>query len=144
MKVDSSSVYGYLTQYQCPLCGHRLYRDGNLVWCSHVSAKGTSCQYGVDTDITLDEHLRRIRATPKALPQPDGEGFWVFTGIRRTASGSYIKSVRDLCEIVAVPVGMTEKMVAYFFRRSKPVVIDLMEGEFTRVFINLGGERLRE
>lgn len=143
-KVNVPYTYGYLTELQCPLCGHRLYREGDLVWCSHVSFRGDSCHYGIGEDVTLEQHMRRIRSGPQALKRPDSPGFWIFNGVRHTAGGSYIKSVRDICEVVSVPAGPTNKLIAYFFRRSTPVVIDLLEGEFTRVDLNFGGKRLRD
>lgn len=42
---------GFLTEYQCPLCGHRLYTDNLVLWCSNV--KRPACSYGVYEDVIL-------------------------------------------------------------------------------------------
>jgi len=42
---------GFLTNYQCPLCGHRLYTDNLVVWCSKVTHR--ACGYGVYEDVEL-------------------------------------------------------------------------------------------
>jgi len=44
---------GFLTEYMCPLCGHRLYTDNLVLWCSNV--KRPACSYGVAEDIILTQ-----------------------------------------------------------------------------------------
>lgn len=72
---------------------------------------------------------------------PDGEGLYIFRGIRRTSNKGYMVSVNDICEVRPTLIGLTEVLACFFLGRSTPFRIDLMEGVWQRANINLEGKR---
>ena len=72
---------------------------------------------------------------------PREPGLYIFRGVRRTQSLGYMVSVNDICEVREIDMGSKTTMACFFLGRSKPYLIDLMEGEWELAAINLEGKR---
>lgn len=72
---------------------------------------------------------------------PREPGLYIFRGIRRTSNKGYMVSVNDICEVRETMIGLKSALACFFLGRSTPFRIDLMEGVWSELEINLEGER---
>lgn len=132
----------------CPQCGEPLCSARGLVWCSRVGLRrGFTCDYGVIQDVTLAQHQRRISlpqgaAASDKLTQPDGTGFWIFTGTRMSPSGKFVNAINDLVEVQREHVGRTTTLLVLMMGKATMYPAERFEGLWTRVSINFGGKRI--
>lgn len=142
-KLRGDPKQGDLTDMPCPICGDPLYESMGLVWCSHVESNrgsGSSCQYGVLAEVTLAQYKEDVR--PKPLPAPAGVGFYIFEGIRYTASRKYIHKMYDLVEVRRHIEGKRRILLVYHMGVRDQQSVEFYDGTWTRVPIDFKGKRI--
>lgn len=75
------------------------------------------------------------------MKQPDGEGLFIFRGIRRTLKAGYIVTTNDICEAREVRNGKAIELAIVFMGRATLYPLSAFDGTFERVELDIKGER---